>query len=146
MDTNIYRRKESNSRCCRPFPHYNIKTGLIEKKNFLKVLEGELWKQRRLNEWKFQSFPSLWSFLGSYWAGIWECWSKRIGFPGGSGGKEPVCNAGNLSSAPWSRRPPAGANGNPLEYSCLGNPMDRGAWWATVRGGGGHKSWAWLSN
>ena len=40
MDTNIYRRKESNSRCCRPCPHYNIKTGLIEKKNFFKSIGG----------------------------------------------------------------------------------------------------------
>ena len=35
----------------------------------------------------------------------------------------------------WSGGPPGGGNGNPLQYSCLENPMDRGAWWATVQGG-----------
>ena len=42
--------------------------------------------------------------------------------------------AGDLGSIPWSGRSPGEGNGNPLQYSCLGNPMDRGAWWATVHG------------
>ena len=46
----------------------------------------------------------------------------------------PSANAGDSSSVPGSRRSPEGGNGNPLQYSCLGNPMDRGAWWATVLG------------
>ena len=41
---------------------------------------------------------------------------------------------GDLGSIPGSGRSRGGGNGNPLQYSCLGNPMDRGAWWATVRG------------
>ena len=53
------------------------------------------------------------------------------GFPGGSGGKESACNAGDLGSIPgWGRFPGEG-KGNPLQYSCLENSMDRGAWWAT---------------
>ena len=55
-------------------------------------------------------------------------------FPGGSDGKASVYNAGDLGSIPGSRRSPGEGNGNPLQYSCLENPMDRGAWWATVRG------------
>ena len=54
-------------------------------------------------------------------------------FPGGSDGKDSACNAGDLGSIPGSVRSPGG-NGNPLQYSCLENPMDRGAWWAAVHG------------
>ena len=44
-----------------------------------------------------------------------------------------ACNAGDLGSIPGSGRSPGEGNGNPLQYSCLENPMDGGAWWATVR-------------
>ena len=57
------------------------------------------------------------------------------GLPGGSVVKESACNAGAtgaLDSIPGSGRPPEEGKGNPLQYSCLGNPMDRGAWRATV--------------
>ena len=56
------------------------------------------------------------------------------GFPGGSDSKESACNAGDPGLIPGSGRSPGGGNGNPLQYSCLGNPMDRRAWWAVVRG------------
>ena len=56
------------------------------------------------------------------------------GFPGGSAGKESACNAGDMGFIPGSGRSPGGGNSNPLQYSCLDNPMDRGAWWATVHG------------
>ena len=49
-------------------------------------------------------------------------------FPGGSGGKESVCNAGDPGLFPGTGRSPGEVNGNPFDYSCLGNPMDRGAW------------------
>ena len=49
-------------------------------------------------------------------------------------GKESVCNAGDQSSIPGLGRYPGDGNGNPLQYSCLGNAMDRGAWEATVHG------------
>ena len=55
-------------------------------------------------------------------------------FPHSSVGKESACQAGDLGSIPgWGRFPGKG-NGNPLQYSCLKNPMDRGAWRATVHG------------
>ena len=52
-------------------------------------------------------------------------------FPGGSDGNESACNLGGMGSIPGSGRSPEEGNGNPLQYSCLENPMDRGAWWAT---------------
>ena len=55
-------------------------------------------------------------------------------FPGGSDGKVSVYNVGDLSSIPRSGRSPGEGSGNPLQYYCLENPMDRGAWWATVHG------------
>jgi len=57
-----------------------------------------------------------------------------MGFPDGSVVKNPPGNAGISSSIPVSGRSRGGGNGNPLQYSCLGNPMDRGAWWAIVHG------------
>ena len=48
--------------------------------------------------------------------------------------KNPSANAGDVGSIPWSGRSPREGNGNLLQYSCLGNPMDRGAWRATVHG------------
>ena len=53
-------------------------------------------------------------------------------FPDGSDGKESAHNAGDPSLIPGSERSPGEGNGNPLQYSCLENSMDRGAWWATV--------------
>ena len=56
----------------------------------------------------------------------------QMGFPGSSNGKEFACNARDLDSIPGSGRSPREGRGNPLPYSCLENPMDRRAWWATV--------------
>ena len=56
------------------------------------------------------------------------------GFPGGSEVKASACNAGDLGSLPGLGRSTGEGNGNPLKYSCLENPMDGGAWWATVHG------------
>ena len=56
------------------------------------------------------------------------------GFPGGSEVKASAFNAGDLGSTPGSGISPGEGNGNPLQYFCLENPMDGGAWWATVHG------------
>ena len=58
--------------------------------------------------------------------------------------KNPPANAGNMGSLAGSGRSPGGGNGNPLQYSCLGNPRDRGAWQAKVHGVA--RSWTRLSN
>ena len=55
-------------------------------------------------------------------------------FPGGSDGKASAYNAGDPSSTPGLGRSPGEGNGNPLQYSCLKNPIDGGAWQATVHG------------
>ena len=58
----------------------------------------------------------------------------HVGLPGGSVVKTPPANAGDAGSQPGSGRSPGEGNGNPLQYSCLRNPMDRGASWATGHG------------
>ena len=55
-------------------------------------------------------------------------------FPGGSDVKASACNVGDPGLIPGSGRSPGEGNGNPLQYSCLENPIDGGAWWATVHG------------
>ena len=62
-------------------------------------------------------------------------------FPGGSEDKASPCNAGDWGSIPGLGRSPGEGNGNPLQYSCLENPMDRGAWWATVHGVAKNQTW-----
>ena len=57
-----------------------------------------------------------------------------LGFPGGSDCKESTCNAGDLGSIPGLGRSPGGGHGNPLQYSCLENSRDSGAWRATDHG------------
>ena len=63
-----------------------------------------------------------------------EATQQQQGIPHSSVGKESACNAGELDSIPGSGRSPGEGNGNPLQYSCLENLMDRGAWQATVHG------------
>ena len=57
-----------------------------------------------------------------------------MGFPGVSDGKKYACNVGDLGSIPGMGRSPREGNGYPLQYTCLENPTDRGAWQATVHG------------
>ena len=77
---------------------------------------------------------------GSLWASMSQ--SERA--PGGSNGKESACNAGDAGSIPGLGRSPGEENDNPLQYSCLENPMDQ----RSLAGYslGGHKSWTRLSN
>ena len=109
-----------------------------------------------LNGHKFEKVPRVGDGQGSLaCCSPWGCknldtterlnWTER-GFPGVSIVKNPPANArdaGDLDSIPGSGRSPGEGNGNPLQYSCLGNPMDRETCWATVHGVA--KSWT-LSN
>ena len=79
-----------------------------------------------LKENKFQIIS--YSFSSSYMVHFLK------DFPGGSDGKASVYNAGDLGLIPGLGRSPGEGNGNPLQYYCLENPMDRGAWQATVYG------------
>ena len=78
-------------------------------------------------------FPSL---SVDFSSGKWDVnvHMSSPGLPGGSVSKESACNAGDLGLIPRLGRSPGGGNGKSLLYSCLGNPMDRGAWWVRVHG------------
>ena len=67
-----------------------------------------------------------------------------LGFSGDSDAKESACKVGDPGSVPGSGRSSGEGNGYPLQYSCMENPMDRGAWWAIVHGVA--DSWTRLSN
>ena len=67
-----------------------------------------------------------------------------LGFPGGSDEEESACSAGDLGSITGLGRSPGEGNGHPIQYLCLENSMDRGAWWAVVHGVA--KSWTVLSD
>ena len=74
-----------------------------------------------------------WMHIIKFWW-IKRCITIKPGFLGGSNGKESACNAGDLGSIPGSGISPGERSGNPLQYSCLENSMDREAWWVTVHG------------
>ena len=77
----------------------------------------------------FVSFPPFsFSFFGSQLKNGVTMWKRESLFPGGSDGKVSAYNAGDPGSVPGSRRSPEEGNGNQLQYSCLENPMDGGAW------------------
>ena len=78
----------------------------------------------------------IWVLLRVWGPGFkfWTSPAFKLGFPGGSDGKESTCNAGDLGLIPGLWRCPGRWHGNPRQYSCLGNPKDRGPWQATVHG------------
>ena len=65
---------------------------------------------------------------------LWHHLNHRLAFPNGSAGKESTCKTGHRGSIPASGRSPGGGHGNPLQYSCQENAMDRRAWQTTVHG------------
>ena len=95
-----------------------------------------IWATREAPYWMY------WMHIIKFWW-IKRCIMIKPGFLGGSNGKESACNAGDLGSIPGSGISPGERNGNPLQYSCLENSMDREAWWVTVHGVA--KSRTWLS-
>ena len=76
----------------------------------------------------------MWHTVGPCWLSIVSIAVYTLGFSGGSDGEESVCNARDLGSVLGLGRYPGEGNSNPPQYSCLGNPLDRGAWWAMVHG------------
>ena len=78
----------------------------------------------------FTNPEALWTLSSKGFLWRFHCWGCR----GGSDGKESACNAADPGSVLELGRSPGEGNGNPLQYSCLEKSMDRGAWWATVRG------------
>ena len=107
---------------------------------------GSFAVEKLCTDHSFFLFPSLplplllpFSFLS-----FKQMLKQILGFPRGSEVKVSACNAGDLGSICRSGRSPGEGNGNPLQYSCLENPMDGGAWWVTVHGVA--KSWTRLSD
>ena len=82
-------------------------------------------------------------FMHSIYTLMYNIFIVSLGFPGGSDDKESACNAGDLGSITGLGRSPAEGNGYPIQYLCLENSMDRGAWWAVVHGVA--KSWTQLN-
>ena len=85
-------------------------------------------------------WESLWLWITTNCGRFLKRWEYQItlpvswGFPGGSDGKASTCNVGDLGSIPGLGRSPGEGNDNPLQYSCLKNSMNGGAWWTTVHG------------
>ena len=102
----------------------NIRKTIVEESS----IKYDMWPSGLLNVWIIIT------------ANIFSAYYE----PGSPDDKESACNAGDLGSIPGLGRSPGGGNGNPLQYSCLENPMDRGAWQVTVHGVA--KSRTWLSN
>ena len=112
---------------------------------------GSIW----LSMFVLEKQAAMW--WEALWKSPWEFPPSRKGlvsllldFPGGSAGKKSACNAEDLGLIPGSGRSPGEGNGAPLQYSCLENPMDWGAWWATVHGVAksrtrlNDRSWSWV--
>ena len=101
-----------------------------------------LWKRRST------MYQESWPFLltqGLTYEFIYPLFLRKWGFPGGSMVKNPPGKAGDVSSISVSGRSLAGGHGNPLQYSCLENPMDRGAWWVIVHGVAESDMTEWLT-
>ena len=96
------------------------------------------WEQRM--DWPPDKLTQEYEFANDFWTRIEDSGH----FPGGSDSKESTCNAGDLGLIPGSRSSPGEGNGNPLQYSCLENPLDRGAWRATAYSVA--RNWTWLGN
>ena len=77
---------------------------------------------------------NIFNYVSIYYILLYACVFLYMGFPGGSAVENLPANSGDAGSIPGSGRSPGERNGKLLQYSCLGNPMDRGAWQATVHG------------
>ena len=106
------------------------------------------WCQRRpTEESELSPLPSAnkaITLMEAMWGTVTRHLHLQTSFPGGSVVKNPPANAGDADSIPGLGRSPGGGHGNPLQYSCLENPMDRGTWQAAVHGVS--KSWTWLND
>ena len=77
---------------------------------------------------------NIFNYVSMYYILLYACVFLYMGFPGGSAVENLPANSGDAGSIPGSGRSPGERNGKLLQYSCLGNPMDRGAWQAIIQG------------
>ena len=110
--------KESDQPNSNPNPNPNSKRRMCPNVHCSTISIARTWKQPK--------GPSTDEWIKMYYI--------HMGIPGDSEVKASACNAGDRGLIPGSGIFPEEGNGNPLQYSCLENPMDRGAWWATVHG------------
>ena len=125
-------------------PELLIRWELLSFGETINTLTSTLGKKARLTgtqpqshwvKWPLRKRALLWSGVGGGWQRGKERSRERIkGKSPGSDSKESACSKGDLGLIPGLGRSPGGGHGNPLQYSCLENSMDRGAWWATVQG------------
>ena len=97
----------------------------------------KLFSNFTLSDFSLQTMYTLWHHRAPEFhcdKTLQESIMEESGFPGGSVGKESTWNIGDPDSSPGLRKSLGEGNGNPLQYSCLGNPTDRGAWQATAYG------------
>ena len=111
---------------------------------------GRVFVKYCISHWWLLSENHLFQMLNEYlsfqWFWFLLCGHLDLGLPWWLSSKESTCHAGDARDSgliPGWGRFPAGGHGNPLQYSCLENPMDRGTWWAIVHGVA--KRWTWLS-
>ena len=97
--------------------------------------------QRPLREEKKLRLGCIIQATNQLWSSFWSCLLVASGFPGGSDGKASASNVGDLGLIPPSGRSPGEGTGYPLQYSCLENSMNRGAWRATVHGVTNSRTW-----
>ena len=116
---------------------YGFESWSIKKAECQRIDAFELWCWRRVLRvpWTARKGNQSWIYIGrtDVEAETLILWLPG-GFPGGSEDKASACNVGDLGSISGLGRSPGKGNGNPLQYSCLENSMDRGAWRATVHG------------
>ena len=115
------------------------------------ISENKLFRWLYMNGYSGEYFMAtaevncVWPFLTATFEKRWGSWaSEATGSSRCLHGKEPAAKAGDSGLIPGSGRSPGEESGNPLQYSRLENPMDRGAWWAAVQGV--TKSWTRLSD
>ena len=117
--------------------HLDLGTGMLHRKNISTSAQKLVSFSYRIEYSAISSFSGNMLLFSVYVV-------PSLDFPGGSDSKEPVYNAGDLGSVPGSGRSPGEGNGDPLQYSCLENSVDRGTWRAIVHGI--TKSQTWLSD
>ena len=104
------------------------------RRNTPVLLPGESHGQRNLAGYSPQGCKEPDTTEAKKYRYVYILINKNVGFPGDSVVTNPPVNAEDMGSVPGSVRSPGAGNGNPLQCSCLENPIDRGAWWATVHG------------
>ena len=135
--------KKSTNKCWRECEEKGILLHCWRQCKLVEPLWRTVWRFIKILKTELPYDPAI-PFLGIYPEKIVIQKDTYTSFPGGLGDKETTCNAGDTGLIPGSGRSPGEGSGYPLQYSCLENPMDRGAWQATA-----HrvtKSWTWLSN